>query len=64
MIRVFAGQAVGRKDDENLDLAVAHGVAQRVQAGPVEARAAVALVAEHVAVVQLVAAGLGPEAQG
>jgi len=64
LVGVVAGQAVGREDAEDLDLAVAHGVAQRVQAGPVEARAAVALVAEHMAVVQLVAAGLGPGAQG
>src|SRR3954452_1755389 len=64
LVGVLAGQAVGREDAHDLDLAVAHGVAQRVQAGPVEARAAVALVAEHGPVAQLVALGLGPGGQG
>ena len=64
LVGVLAGQAVGGEHGDDLDLAVAHGVAQRVQAGPVEARAAVALVAEHVPVAQLVALGLGPGAQG
>jgi hypothetical protein len=41
-----------------------NATAQRVQAGPVEARAAVALVAEHVPVAQLVTLRLGPGAQG
>jgi hypothetical protein len=62
LVSILAGQAVGREDAKGLDLTVAHGVAQRVQAGPIEAGAAIALVPEHVAVAQLVTAGLGPDA--
>ena len=70
--QISAFQAPPRGERKRAGAAPAQGqpadlagvVAQRIQAGPVEARAAVALVAEHVAVVQLVAAGLGPDAQG
>ena len=64
LVGVLAGQAVGGEDAEDLDLAVAHAIAQGVEAGPVEAGAAAALVPEHVVVVQVVTLGLGPGAQG
>src|SRR5215210_5562045 len=53
LVGVTPRQAIGGEHGEDLDLAVAHGIAQGVEAGPVETRAAVALVPEHVAVVQV-----------
>jgi hypothetical protein len=48
LVGVFAGQTIRCQHRHLLDGAVAHGVAQRVKAGPVEPAAAVAFVAEDV----------------
>ena len=64
LVGVPARQAVGGQRGDDPDGAVAHGVAQRVEAGSVEPAAAVTLVAEHVLVGEGVAVGGGPGAQG
>ena len=48
LVGVFACQTIRCQHRHLLDGAVAHGVAQRVEAGPVEPAAAVAFVAEDV----------------
>jgi hypothetical protein len=64
LIGVFAGQAVWAEHADDVDLAVAHRIAQGIQARSVEASAAVALVAEDVGITQLVPGGLNPGLQG
>ena len=56
----FAGPPVGADDGDHVDLGIAHGVAQRVEAGPVETGSAGPLVTEDMRLRQLVAGGLGP----
>jgi hypothetical protein len=64
LVGVFARQPVGGQHGDDPDGAVADGVAQRVQAGAVEAAAAVALVAEDVLVGEGMVVVDGPGAQG
>jgi hypothetical protein len=64
LVGVAPGQPVGSENGDDIDLAVAHRVAQGVQAGSVEARAAVSLIEEHMGVGQVVVRGVGPGAQG
>jgi hypothetical protein len=64
LVGVFARQPVRRQHGDDRDGTVAHGIAQRIQAGSVEPAAAVALVAEDVLVGQGVAVGDCPGAQG
>ena len=49
LIGVFAGEAIRAEHGHHIDGRVADGVAQAVQAWPVQAGAAIALVAEHMA---------------
>jgi hypothetical protein len=64
LVGVAPRQAIGAQHRDEPDGAVADGVAQRVEAGSVEAAAAVALVAEDVLLGELMAVGGGPSAQG
>src|SRR3954464_805234 len=64
LVGVLARQPVRGQHGDDPDGAVAHGVAQRVQAGSVEPAAAVALVAEDVLVGEGVAVVGDPGAQG
>ena len=64
LIGVSARQPVGGQHGDDPDGAVVHGVAQRVEAGPVEPAAAVALVTEDVLVGHDMAARGRPGAQG
>jgi hypothetical protein len=62
LVGVLARKAVGGQHGDDADGAVAHGVAQRVQAGPVEPAAAVTLVAEDVLIGEGVSTGGCPGA--
>jgi hypothetical protein len=64
LVGVAPRQAIGGEHGEDLDFAVAHGIAQGVEPRAVETGAAVALVPEHVAVVQVMTLRHGPGAQG
>jgi hypothetical protein len=64
LVGEFAREAVGGQHGNHADGSVAHGIAQRVEAGPVEAAAAVSLVAEDVLVGEDMATGGGPGAPG
>src|SRR4051794_35032952 len=64
LVGVLAGQAVGAEHGDDVDGGVADRVAQAVQARPVEAGAAVTLVAEDVLLDEGMALGLGPGPQG
>ena len=64
LVGVAAGQPVGAVDAEDVELALAGGVAEAVEGGAVEPRAGVALVDVDVIVFEFVAVGGGPAAQG
>src|SRR5215210_768098 len=63
LVGVFAGEAIGGQHGDDSDGTVAHGVPERVEAGPVEPAAAVALVAEDEVVADLVPSRSRPVAQ-
>jgi hypothetical protein len=62
LVGIAPRQAIRAQHRDELDGAVTDHVAQGVEAGPVEAGAAVALVAEDVLLGELVAVGGGPGA--
>jgi len=64
LVGVFAREAIGGQHGDGSDDTVAHGVPERVEAGPVEPAAAVALVAEDEVVADLVPSRSCPVAQG
>ena len=64
LVGVAAGQPVGAVDAEDVELALAGGVAEAVEGRAVEPRAGVALVDVDVIVVEFVAVGGRPAAQG
>jgi len=64
LVGVFTCQAVRGQHDERAHNAVAHSIAQRVEARPVEPAAAVALVAEDLFVAYRMALRGGPGSQG
>ena len=64
LVGVAAGQPVGAVDADDVELALAGGVAEAVEGGAVEPRAGVALVDVDVIVLEFVAVGGGPAAQG
>ena len=63
LVGVFAREAIGGQHGDDSDDTVAHGVPERVEAGPVEPAAAVALVAEDEVVADLVPSRSRPVAQ-
>ena len=63
LVGVFAREAIGGQHGDDSDGTVAHGVPERVEAGPVEPAAAVALVAEDEVVADLVPSRSRPVAQ-
>ncbi|HMB03195.1 MAG TPA: hypothetical protein VKP69_05560 [Isosphaeraceae bacterium] len=64
LVGVAAGQSVGAVDAEDVELALAGGVAETVECGAVEPRARIALVDVNVIVFEFVAVGGRPAAQG
>ena len=64
LIGILARQAVRGQHDQRAHGTVAHGVAQRVETGPIEPAATAALVAEDVLVACRMALRGGPGAQG
>ncbi|MCW2239206.1 hypothetical protein M2351_003836 [Azospirillum canadense] len=63
LVGVAAGQTVRSQHRDDLHLTIAHRIAQGIQPRPVEPGTAVAFVAKHMAVIQVVAVGVGPRAQ-
>jgi hypothetical protein len=63
LIGIAARQPVGGENADDIDLSVANGIAQGVQSGSVEARAAVSFVPKHMEVVQVVVCGSSPASQ-
>lgn len=53
-----------RRAGSAVDLAITHRITQGIQARPIKPGATVAFITEDMAVVQVVAVGLGPGAQG
>ena len=64
LVGVAPGQPVGAVDAEDVELALAGGVAEAVECGAVEPRARVALVDVDMIVLEFVAVGGRPAAQG
>ena len=63
LIGVLASQAIGAQHGHEVDGSVAHGIAQGVEPGAVEAAAAVSFVPEDMLVANGVTAGERPAAQ-
>src|SRR4051794_23344766 len=64
LVGVAAGEPVGAIDAEDVELALAGGVAEAVQRGAVEPRARIALTNVDVTVLEFMAAGGRPAAEG
>lgn len=64
LIGVAPRQAIRGQDGDDVDLAITHRITQGIQARPIKPGTAVAFITEDMAVVQVVAVGLGPGAQG
>ncbi len=64
MVGVAASEAVGGKNANDVDLAIAHGVAQCIQTRAVETGPTVAFVTEDMGLIQVVSCVVGPGAQG
>jgi hypothetical protein len=64
LVGVAAGEPVGAVDGEDLELALASGVAKAVEGGAVEPRSGVTFINENMSFCEFMAVGRGPGAEG